>query len=122
MNVFIKARRCGITYWADILNKIPEKIRLKTKFPPVDRLHDDCWIYEGEKSSNGYGRVWYKEVRQSAHRVIYRLVVGTLDDKKQLDHTCCVRNCVNPAHLQPVTPKQNCKLREKRKNDNRKNK
>lgn len=29
----------------------------------------------------------------------------------QLDHTCMVKHCVNPAHLRLVTNKQNCEHR-----------
>ena len=84
----------------------------------IDRDTTDCWLWQGELGSNGYGRAWYKGVRQAAHRVVYGLLKGQWNEGKQLDHICCTRNCVNPDHLQPVTGKMNCKLREKRKKAN----
>lgn len=88
---------------------LPDHIEAK-----IERT-DDCWLWTGELGSNGYGRAWYKGVRSAAHRVVYTILVGGNIEGKELDHECCTRNCVNPAHLTPVTPKRNCKLREKRK-------
>jgi hypothetical protein len=42
-----------------------------------------------------------------AHRHSYRLFVGEIPDGLFIDHLCRVRNCVNPAHLEPVTRKEN---------------
>lgn len=42
-----------------------------------------------------------------AHRRAYELRVGAIPAGKHLDHLCRVRNCVNPAHLEPVTNRQN---------------
>jgi hypothetical protein len=78
------------------------------------RRTNECWLWTGEVCRNGYGRAWYKGVRSAAHRVVYSLLVGGNIEGKQLDHVCCVRNCVNPEHLQPVTAKKNCRLRERR--------
>ncbi|MFB3816181.1 MAG: HNH endonuclease signature motif containing protein [Candidatus Methylomirabilales bacterium] len=42
-----------------------------------------------------------------AHHVAYELYVGPIPPGKQLDHTCRVRCCVRPSHLEPVTQKEN---------------
>jgi hypothetical protein len=42
-----------------------------------------------------------------AHRWSYRYHVGPLIDGLHLDHLCRVRNCVNPYHLEQVTPEIN---------------
>ena len=47
-------------------------------------------------------RFWAK-----VERVAYEMVVGPIPDGLQIDHLCRVRNCVNPDHLEPVTPREN---------------
>ncbi|KAB2977369.1 HNH endonuclease [Streptomyces sp. SS1-1] len=44
---------------------------------------------------------------QMAHRVAYQEIVGPIPEGLQLDHLCRVRHCVNPAHLEPVTSREN---------------
>lgn len=41
------------------------------------------------------------------HRWSYTHLVGEIPEGRQLDHLCRVRNCVNPAHLEPVPAKIN---------------
>ncbi len=73
---------------------------------PINRYIDktsDCWLWTGGISPNGYGK--YRKV--SAHRAAYEIFVGPIAEGMQLDHLCRVRHCVNPKHLEPVTPKEN---------------
>jgi hypothetical protein len=49
-----------------------------------------------------------------AHRVAWELEHGPVPDGLTLDHRCCVRHCVNPAHLEPVSHKVNCQRRSQR--------
>lgn len=70
-------------------------------------LETGCWEWAGELSSNGYGRVWRDGERIAAHRAYYEQEVGPIPDGHLLDHTCRVRCCVNPAHLEPVIPAEN---------------
>lgn len=68
------------------------------------RKTDGCWIWVGAvNSGNGYGRI----NRTYAHRYAYELLVGPIPEGLQLDHLCRVPLCVYPAHLEPVTPREN---------------
>jgi hypothetical protein len=64
---------------------------------------DECWVWRGATSGDGYGN--FKGA--SAHRVAYECEIGPIPEDLELDHLCRVRNCVNPAHLEPVTRAEN---------------
>lgn len=66
-----------------------------------------CWLWEGNIERGGYGLFKYKCINRSAHRAAYRLFVGEIPDGLVLDHKCRTRCCVNPAHLEAVTQKEN---------------
>lgn len=71
-----------------------------------------CWIWTGARSSTGYGNVWHGGRYRPAHRVAFELLIGPIPDGLHLDHLCRVRACVNPAHLEPVTCKENVRRGE----------
>lgn len=65
-----------------------------------------CWVWQGA-TTNGYGRIRVAGVLLIVHRLVYELVVGPVPDGLDLDHLCRVRACCNPAHLEPVTRREN---------------
>lgn len=70
-----------------------------------------CWLWTAGKDWDGYGVFWLDGTTTRAHRVAYQWSVGPIPDGKQLDHVrergCLHTSCVNPAHLEPVTCKEN---------------
>lgn len=66
-----------------------------------------CWLWTGaaHKKADGYGRVDANGKRFLAHRFAYELLVGPIPEGHELDHVVCENTrCVNPAHVEPVTP------------------
>lgn len=69
---------------------------------------DGCWLWTADTNRGGYGLFHITGKRSiGAHRFSYQLFVGPIPTGMHVDHLCRVRNCVNPAHLEPVTPKEN---------------
>ncbi len=66
-----------------------------------------CWLWLGPKDRKGYGRTYYGGRNWSAHRLFYAAFKGFIFPGLQIDHLCRVRNCVNPNHLEAVTPREN---------------
>jgi hypothetical protein len=66
-----------------------------------------CWIWQKAKTTKGYGYKYRDGRMVVAHRWMYELSVGPIPEGLQLDHLCRVHACINPAHLEPVTPREN---------------
>lgn len=62
-----------------------------------------CIDWAGRIDRWGYGR----KGNLLAHRVAYEEQVGPIPEGLQLDHLCRNRACVNVAHLEPVTHREN---------------
>jgi hypothetical protein len=75
---------------------------------------DECWPYPGYINSHtGYGNAYTREHgRIDGHRAAYLLLVGPIEPGMELDHLCRNRACCNPAHLQPVTHRDNLRRGE----------
>jgi hypothetical protein len=66
-----------------------------------------CWLWQRMRNDRGYAYVNYGGKTCRAHRLLFELYRGPIPAGLTLDHTCRVRHCVNPAHLEPVTQTEN---------------
>ena len=81
-----------------LLDGVPEAF-----WSRVEASAEGCWIWTGSRTSAGYGNLRLPGGGfDYAHRVAYSALVGPIPEGLVLDHLCRVRNCVNPAHLEPV--------------------
>jgi hypothetical protein len=70
---------------------------------------ETCWLWigAGAKTAKPYGRFWLDGRMVQAHRFAYERLVSPIEDGLYLDHLCRTPACVNPAHLEPVTAREN---------------
>lgn len=70
-----------------------------------------CWEWQRRKDRDGYGVMWVwidgKKRQRFAHRMSFEAFNGEIPPGLQIDHLCMNKSCVNPAHLQIVTSKEN---------------
>lgn len=86
------------------LLQLPDRILDRIYFCPSS----GCWLWGGNwNSGNHYGKVRWNGRCCVVHRVVYEALVGPIPRGLILDHTCRVRWCCNPAHLEPVTVRVN---------------
>ena len=71
----------------------------------VDKT-DTCWLWTG-KLLKKYSQFWYEGKVTSGHRASYRMFKGDIPEGLHIDHLCKVCHCVNPDHLEAVTPREN---------------
>lgn len=92
---------------------IKSKIYSNAKLDP----NTGCWVWQGSHSGfgrgGGYPRMSLDGATMAVHRVMWTNENGIIPHKKQIDHKCKNRLCVNPEHLELVTHKQNQRRRRK---------
>lgn len=88
--------------------RIWPKVDKEGPLPPMRPHLGPCWLWKAGKDKKGYGHFkWSPSQRMQAHRAVWLLLRGPIPDGLQLDHLCLVKECVNPAHLEPVTGPEN---------------
>ena len=69
-----------------------------------------CWLWTAFTDAQGYGRLRVggrSGEAEYAHRLSLWMVGVVTPTGMHVDHLCRVRSCVNPTHLEVVTPRVN---------------
>lgn len=88
------------------------KIRPKNHMNAVEilgriQITKDCWEWTGAHTSGGYAHAIFDGKNVSVHRWMYEFLTQPIAKDLHIDHLCRNRGCVNPDHMEPVTPREN---------------
>ncbi len=112
----VKIRGYCVQHYTRWLRHGSTSVNLRDGIPTVDRFWmkvnkngpNGCWLWIAHKNKAGYGRLHARNTYiDLAHRFAYEQIKGPIPEGFTLDHLCRNRACVNPAHLEPVTRKDN---------------
>ena len=83
----------------------------------ITPLPNGCWAYDDDLDN--YHQVIMKQplpgrgVYMQAHRYTYEMFVGPVPDGYHVHHECQNPGCVNPMHLQALTPKEHAEAHKR---------
>jgi hypothetical protein len=60
---------------------------------------DNCWFWIAGLNEDGYGQIKVHGRQKRAHTVSWEIHNGPIPERKQVLHSCDIRQCVNPSHL-----------------------
>jgi hypothetical protein len=83
------------------LHDLPPEIAAHIK---VDA--NGCWLWQ-RATAKGYGTGFLLGRQVTIHLVVYRILVDLVPPGMVLDHSCRIKRCCNPSHLEPVTQLEN---------------
>ena len=67
-----------------------------------------CWHWMGKVEQSGkYPFRWVFGRATRVHIEVYQLAYGPIPEGYQVDHLCRNRLCINPAHLEACSPREN---------------
>lgn len=67
----------------------------------------NCIEHKNKPEKNGYVKARHLGIKWYVHRLAYFLNKGIIGAGLEIDHLCKNKQCINPDHLEMVTPTEN---------------
>lgn len=78
----------------------PEDKTLIVRLLEQTKVTKKCWLWQGNTSNGGYGKIRYNGKAEQVHRLsMFAFNDFDLNSKEFICHKCDVPNCINPDHL-----------------------
>lgn len=81
--------------------RMGERVHLRERFERHIRVSDGCYEWTGGLTSKGYAQIRFgnKHQQSLAHRVAWKIYMGTIPDGLYVCHQCDNPKCVRIGHL-----------------------
>jgi hypothetical protein len=90
----------------DTLKTVEEMVRFWNKVS-IPANTKECWTWKASHFKNGYGCFRLRNHAVKAYRISYENAVGPIPPGYTVDHLCRNKSCLNPAHLEAVSQREN---------------
>jgi len=102
-----KALRSGVIAACESCTPASSKSPLGVRLKKWCLATNGCWEWTGRRNDLGYGRIIVDGAETRAHRAMFFMLNPDADRSLVVRHDCDNPSCVNPAHLQLGTVKDN---------------
>ena len=85
------------------LSQLPERWRDKIEI----ESNSGCWLWTGAVSKSGYAIVVVAGRNCQPRNLIWEQFIGPIEKGIVLDHLCHTPSCINPAHAEAITHREN---------------
>lgn len=92
------------------LTDLPDDIKpaeLRARIMSLVSRNGDCWNCSLAPNAKGYTNISIRGRTFRTHRVMWELDCGPIPDGETIDHLCRNKVCINPAHMEVVSVKEN---------------
>ena len=73
----------------------------------IRKLGSGCLEWRGARNLRRYGTSSLDGTRWLAHRLAYVWWIGRIPKNREIHHNCENTSCIEPSHLEAVTPREN---------------